>query len=79
MAGAGAAALTQPLARGDRAGAALISSSERLLAGHLDSSNPVQARCAVDVSPASSTCGAGAACDREQTARASRRPSDHWS
>ena len=78
MAWAGAAALTHPLAGGDRAGAALISTSERLLAGHADSVLPVQARCAVDVSPASSTCGAGAACDKEQTARASRRPSDHW-
>ena len=52
MAWAGAAALTHPLARGDRAGAALISTSERLLAGHADSVLPVQARCAVDVSPA---------------------------
>ena len=37
MAWAGAAALTTPLAQGDRAGAALISTSECLLAGYLDS------------------------------------------
>ena len=67
-----------PLARGDWAGAALISESVGLRSGAPASVMGAQARCAVDEARPLQPCRRRAASDREQIDRAGRCLPDHW-